>query len=59
MQPSSSLTCTALYCCVQISTLSADKEEIERIAKELNARETRLAEDKQVCHVQEMMCAQL
>lgn len=32
----------------QVSSLTSDKEEIERIAKELSAREGRLSEDKQV-----------
>jgi hypothetical protein len=31
-----------------MSALSADREEIERIAKELSTRESRLADDKQV-----------
>lgn len=32
----------------QVSSLTSDKEEIERIAKELSVREGRLSEDKQV-----------
>jgi hypothetical protein len=35
-------------CCVQVSSLSSDKEEAERVARELSSKDTKLMEDKQV-----------
>lgn len=39
----------SLHGCLQVSSLSSDKEEAERVARELSSKDAKLMEDKQVC----------